>query len=309
MILILASVQDVHARRVATLLARNGAEVRILDCSHFGNGAFLNYPISGGSTTIDVNGEKIVFDATQAVWYRRPRLTQVANSVRDQAIHDFCRQEWANTLDGLFINSPAKFVNPLLSEFAAVKPRQLLAAASVGLITPETLITNHPEEAEEFIDRHRGDVVHKALTAPRDRLIETRRWSEADRAALKRLPLAPTIFQERIRGPADVRVTVVGNEIFAAKIETAKGRAEIDSRMDLDATYVAHKLPTNLEDQLQAFMSTMGLVYGTIDLKISESGNYVFFEVNPQGQFLYIEILTGLPISEALADFLARDGS
>ena len=40
---------------------------------------------------------------------------------------------------------------------------------------------------------------------------------------------------------------------------------------------------------------------------MTENGEHVFLELNPQGQFLYIEILTGLPISEALVQFLAGD--
>ncbi len=51
-------------------------------------------------------------------------------------------------------------------------------------------------------------------------------------------------------------------------------------------------------------MDKLGLVFGTIDLKLADSGERVFLEVNPQGQFLYIEIQTGLPISNALAELL-----
>ena len=54
-------------------------------------------------------------------------------------------------------------------------------------------------------------------------------------------------------------------------------------------------------------MDELGLVFGTVDLKLANSGEHVFLEVNPQGQFLYIEILTGLPISNALAEFLSSD--
>ena len=54
-------------------------------------------------------------------------------------------------------------------------------------------------------------------------------------------------------------------------------------------------------------MGELGLLFGTIDMKLTEGGEHVFLEVNPQGQFLYIEILTGLPIANAVADFLARD--
>ena len=306
MILILASPQDVHARCVKAVLERTGHQVRIIDSGELGNGALLSYPIGGNPETISVSGEAVRFDAVRCVWYRRPRLGHVAEAVKNPAIRQFCRQEWANLLDGLFLNSPARFVNPLLSEFGAVKPRQLHIASMVGLATPDTLITNDPEKAGLFIGKYNGNVIHKALTAPNDRLIDTKRWDETDRPALETLRLAPTIFQELIRGPADVRATVVGSEIFAAKISTAEGRAGVDSRMDMDALYEQHRLPTEIRDRLLAFMDRMGLVYGTIDLKITDGGEYVFLEVNPQGQFLYVEILTGMPITEAMAALLAQ---
>jgi D-alanine-D-alanine ligase-like ATP-grasp enzyme len=42
-----------------------------------------------------------------------------------------------------------------------------------------------------------------------------------------------------------------------------------------------------------------------VDFRIDHHGRYVFLEVNPQGQFRYVEIQTGMPISRALACFLA----
>jgi hypothetical protein len=305
-ILMLASAQDVHARHVLAALQRRNAPAELADCGEFGNGARLNYPIGGSPTITTGSGKRIDFGAVTSVWYRRPRLAQTSKVVRDPATRRFCREEWANTLDGMFLNSPARFVNPLLAEFAAVKPRQLHVAARVGLLTPDTIITSDPAAADEFIARHAGHVIHKALTAPPERLLDTRAWSETDRPALPHLALAPTIFQETISGPADIRATVIGDEVFAARIDTAASRAGIDSRMDLDAKFERHQLPAALLDQIRAFMREMQLVYGTIDLKVRDDGEYVFLEVNPQGQFLYVEILTGQPLTDALAALLAK---
>jgi glutathione synthase/RimK-type ligase-like ATP-grasp enzyme len=58
-------------------------------------------------------------------------------------------------------------------------------------------------------------------------------------------------------------------------------------------------------------MRRLGLEYGAIDLRLTPDGEYVFFEVNPAGQFLFVEHACGLPISAALAARLAagREGS
>jgi D-alanine-D-alanine ligase-like ATP-grasp enzyme len=53
-----------------------------------------------------------------------------------------------------------------------------------------------------------------------------------------------------------------------------------------------------------ALLEQLGLPFGTIDMRIDPCGEYQFLEVNPAGQFLWIEIATGLPISAAVADLL-----
>jgi hypothetical protein len=305
MILILASKRDVHARGVASALEHAGQPVAIVDAGTLGNGATLSYAIGAEPTAVFANDERIEFGNATCVWGRRPRMGHVAEGIRDPNVRSFCRQEWSDLLQGLFLNSSARFVNPVLAEFAAVKPRQLHVARQVGLRIPDTLITSDPDCAGAFIERHRGQVIHKALTAPKQKLLDTKIWDESHRAALEALPLAPVMFQELIRGPADVRVTFVGNQLFAARIATELGASGVDSRLDMDAPYEQHQLPLDVHDLIVAFMSAMGLVYGTIDLKITPGGDYVFFEVNPQGQFLYVEILTGLPITAAMADFLS----
>lgn len=166
------------------------------------------------------------------------------------------------------------------------------------------MITNDPKEALEFVAQHQGAIVHKAITAPPHSFIDTRAWDSEAFQHVEDLTVCPTILQERIFGPADVRATVVGQRVFSACIYTAQGQASVDSRLDADAPCIAYELPNDVEAASIRLMKDLGLKFGTIDFKVTDEGELVFLEVNPQGQFLYIEILTGLPISDALADFL-----
>ncbi len=307
MIVIVAGPSDIHARTVAELIVKVGKTVRIVDLSRFGTDAYLNWSVDGQAIATGTGqSDPIDFEKVETVWYRRPRTSMIAEQVPDRFVRSFCREEWLNLIEGLFLYSPARFVNPLAAEFAAVKPVQLRAARNSGLLVPDTLITNDPKNAADFIARHNGRVVHKALTAPKNKMIDTKLWDEKDRNALQTLYLAPVIFQEAIAGPSDIRATYIGGEILAARIGTRNGKAGIDSRLDLDAPYEAIRLPDDLIRKLNAFMKSLNLSYGTIDLKFTDAGEYVFFEVNPQGQFLYVELLTGLPISEAMASFLSN---
>lgn len=52
------------------------------------------------------------------------------------------------------------------------------------------------------------------------------------------------------------------------------------------------------------FFERMHLNFGCFDLIVTPDGEYVFLECNPNGQWLWVELATGLPIAEAIADFL-----
>ena len=76
------------------------------------------------------------------------------------------------------------------------------------------------------------------------------------------------------------------------------------SRSRQDAPYVAEHLPDAVTSALRAMMARLGLVYGAVDLRRRPDGEYVFLEINPAGQFLYIEFETGQPIAAAMATAL-----
>jgi glutathione synthase/RimK-type ligase-like ATP-grasp enzyme len=306
MILILSNPEDAHARHIANRLRQSGKSVVCFPRSDFGNGASVSfYPeLCQGTITLR-DGTKISSSDVSAVWYRRPGPVEINPSITDELDRSFASNEWGETLDALFMSAARHVVNPPFRQRAATKPLQLAAARRAGLPVPETLITNAEKEALAFASRHNSAVIHKAISAPVHRFVDTRLWDDEAVRHLADLPLCPTILQERVIGPVDIRVTVVGKQLFCARIETARGRAEIDSRLDPDAPCLPCEIPSDVEAAIHRLMDDLGLVFGAIDLKLTDTGEHVFLEVNPQGQFLYIELRTGLPISDALTEFLA----
>ena len=125
-------------------------------------------------------------------------------------------------------------------------------------------------------------------------------------SALHQLELAPTIFQELVKGPTDIRATIIGEEIYAAAIHTEQSRVGLDSRLDLDVPMTPYEMPRDTALRLRALMVKLNLRFATVDLKLDDSGRLHFLELNPQGQFLYVEILTGQPIAAAMARMLVN---
>jgi glutathione synthase/RimK-type ligase-like ATP-grasp enzyme len=117
------------------------------------------------------------------------------------------------------------------------------------------------------------------------------------------------IFQEYVPAVVDLRVTVVGDDIFAAGIHSQETRYRVDFRIDMNqASIEAHSLPGEVESCVRELIRRLGLVYGAIDMRLTPDGRYVFLEVNPAGQWLFIEGRTGQPITAAVARTLAHTG-
>lgn len=310
MILIIAEEVDSHARRVRQLIDELGHEVAILDFARLAGNARYVHEI-GPQRPLKrlIAGYDIDFCEVRTIWVRRPSMAAVPDSVVDEQARQFIRHEWAESLNGMTLTLPGvRWVNHPVVQATASKPLQLDVARAAGMPVPETLISNDAELVRAFLKRHGGNVVHKSLTAPHERFIDTRRWvPESDEPHLESsLRLAPVIFQEYVAGHADIRTVMAGDRFFSVAVDLSTSRAAIDSRLDLDARCVPHELPHDVVRRLRSVMARLDLVFGVVDMRIDENGEYVFLEINPQGQFLFMEILTRQPISAGVAAFLSE---
>ena len=120
--------------------------------------------------------------------------------------------------------------------------------------------------------------------------------------------LAPVTFQEKVEKASDIRVTVVEDDVFAAEIlSQARQSSKVDWRAtdDPDLEHRPHKLPATLADQCRRLVSKLGLGFGAIDFALKPDGTYVFFEINPNGEWLWLEDQLSLPISDSIAGWLS----
>ena len=198
---------------------------------------------------------------------------------------------------------PRSFNSIGSSRAANQKPLQLSLARSAGLQIPKTLVSNDVEAVKAFYADLNGEVIYKIFKGPEMGFYPTRKLTPEDIADLGSLKNCPCIFQEYIPGLYDVRVTVVGDQLFAAKIEYDQEAKSIDSRTTAKSC-TRYELPSEVVNRIFALTSQLDLVYSAIDLRRSVGGDYVFFELNPEGQYLWTEIEAGLPISAAIAKVL-----
>ena len=120
--------------------------------------------------------------------------------------------------------------------------------------------------------------------------------------------MAPVIFQRYVPARADLRVTVIGERIYPAAADMSAGDYAQDVRMNPQVPWSEHKLPDDIAEKLLELMRRLELEYGAIDLRLTPEGEYVFLEINPAGQFLFIQNATGMEIAKGLATHLASAG-
>lgn len=309
-IVIISESTDVHAHAVLRELTRRGvADTCILDFREVPQRARLDMALgNAGRSSFALElagGRRLQIDQVGAFWWRRPQAFALPEGMAPHA-QQFALSELSTAFQGMWQCSEALWVNNIVRDAAAAhKPWQLDQARQVGLTIPDTLITTDPEKVRAFWHARRGEVIYKPFLQTFHSWRETRQLKADQLAQLDSVRLAPVIFQSLIPGAADLRVTVIGSEIFPAAVDLRKMEYKLDVRLNQQA-YERHPLPPATTEKLLALMRRLGLEYGAIDLRLTPDGDYVFFEVNPAGQFLFVEHACQLPISAALASHLIK---
>ena len=309
MILIISHPRDLHAQKIIQILQNKGEEPYLLDLSKFPiqSTIEINYGDHNYSKYIqeEILGKVNLSNCT-SVWWRRPQPFKVHEEIVDHENKMYVLRESQEVFGGLWGLLKAQWMNnPQNDDLAHRKVYQLRIAQEVGLSIPDTLVTNSPESAKKFIDKQGvGHVIYKGFSGTPQTWRETRLIDQEGLEKLDLVRLAPLIFQEYVSGE-DFRVTVVGDKIFPAVIKVGKGSYPVDFRMNYDNMKInSAKLPKELEDKIFKLMKRLGLVYGAIDFKRNKKGAYKFLEINPAGQWLFVEYATKQPISNAIADTL-----
>lgn len=312
-VLILSSTADDHATSVMSALQhRHGIDAVLLDTATFPATATMSLGLGDGaelSARFDTaSGRATDLGDVGVAWWRRPEPFQLDASITDPVHRRFAWAESMHAVMGLWSALDTDWVNdPARDDEAGRKPHQLAVAARLGWHIPDTLITNDPDAARAFVARvGRENCVYKAFQGTEEAWRETRVLRPEEAAGLDAVRFAPVILQRYVPAVRDVRVTVMGGEVFASAVHTDAAPYQADYRADLGVVPVsAHVLPSDVRRRCLALTRRLGLVYGAIDLRLTPEGRYVFLEINPSGQWRFMEERTGQPMTDAFADLLA----
>ena len=315
MILILTEPGDLHADRVGQRLHDRSAPFVRFNPADFPRYAALSVHFSGEGRNryvLQAHGESVELTTLKAVWYRRPRAPIAHDCLTDATTRTAVQQECDSFLYDIWSSIGGMWVpGPPFVLRRWRKVAQLGLAQELGFETPPTLVTNSPDELIVFYQQHGGNIVSKRVgssflsteTSPFYRYTDVVSKRDIGYA----IRFSPMIFQAYVPKKLELRITVVGSEVYAAEIhsqETNHTRYDWRRFDHYHTLYLPHELPPSIGQRCVELLRRMGLTFGAIDMILTPDGRYVFIEINANGQYLWIEYATGLPISDALCELL-----
>ena len=265
----------------------------------------------GVEAVLELPDRALRLSEVKAVWLRRlwaPTLPEEL-SEEDRLV---CAEASRIALqDSLVHLTRARWVNDFETSMRAEsKVLQLRVAHSLGFDLVDTTITNSPAWVERL--RRREPRLITKLLSPlsyamqsSERFFYTSELEDDAYASLGSLKYAPQVFQPLVEKAKELRVIVVGREVFAGGIDasrTERGALDwrkLDSRDDVRWTKEA--LPPAVLKKVFRLMKALGLVSGALDFIVTPEGRHVFLEINPAGEWGWLERDLGFDISGAFA--------
>jgi len=317
MLLILSDQFDIHADVVQSKLEACGVDFFRLNLDKESlQATILTY--DGVNWTICSQFGELKLEHVRQVWLRRA-FVEVALEDSQSLDPDFqiWRAEWNKTLSGMYLDlASVPWLNPLRETFRAEnKYEQMRLARKLGLKLPETLVSNDKNRLKRFAVEHDEvalKLMSQELYVGEDGSVKgifVNKLAPSDFDQFGECSENPVVLQKYIPKQFEVRYTVVGADHHVCRIDSQLSqRTEVDwRRYDIPRTpHTPIEPPTVVRSKVTELMEHLGLEFGALDFIVTNSDEWYFLEINPVGQWLWIEDLTGLPISDSVANWIIQ---
>lgn len=326
MILVFTNKEDAHPNPVFDRLKERGVPFFRLNTedlltdytfSWWASAAGCDFVIRNIQSGLEVMGSEIT-----SVWDRRPEPPKSLPLKNTDKIDSHNLREALAFLRFLrhYVEHIPSVGSIVGDKVASSKMLQYRTAIECGFSVPETVYANNKAAVLELAVRHEHlylksidglDVWDDENGVDYVFYTRTLEAKELDTIPDEAFLQTVSFVQEYVPKAYELRVTVVGDKVFATKIHSQnlpedKGKVDWRQGYDSGLSLEVCDLPKEVADRCLTLVRALGLNFGCIDLIVKPDGGYVFLECNPNGQWLWIELATGQPIAGSIADFLIR---
>ncbi len=265
-----------------------------------------NFSITVGKQRVDLSKIKLIL-----LRYFDPRYL----TYRSGVLQIFYLQQWyqsfltlKNSFSGIWINDPIKTYE------AENRILQLRTAKEIGFNIPKTLITNDPLAIKKFCDRNTGKKAiikvlhhHRIDIGSKSFSFFTKDIDEMILERKENIVISPVIVQTKIKRKSEIRVTIIGNKIFAFElIPEYKEYSDIHTISEKNFAIKEVILERRISSLCTTLTKQFGLTMSSIDLVLSKNNKVFFLEINPIGDWHWIEKRTNTPITETVCQLIKR---
>ncbi len=316
-VLVLSYHQDTTALRVVEQLRHRGTPVLFLDTgsfpSHLSLEATFDETIWQGIWSYE--GERYPLSHIKSILVRRPSHYHVNEDAPD-LVQAFMENEAWKGFGGILRSLDCFWMNELDAHRRAnFKPLQLQIASQLGFTTPRSLITNDAGAVRRFFEACDGNIVYKTIHGGyiagggmTYHSLFTSSVTSEHLQQLKNVTQTAHCFQEYVEKAFELRITVIGEQVLTVALHSQEATAtKMDWRVATkDLRYSTYQLPQAIQQRCIQLLQHLHLAYGAIDMIVTPSDKYVFLEINPGGQYEWLEVATGLPFSATIAEVLGN---
>lgn len=321
MFLIISRPRDAHVDYMLPQLQATGHFVHRLFLEQLPDEKHIELSIEQGdfSGVISSGIDGFGLEKIKSAWVRPAGDFVVSQAIANEQHKAFVARESRVVLESLYSILNCRWVNhPACTSLADNKIYQLTMAQKLGFRIPRSVVTQDPDKAKAFFYSCKERMIVKPFKSFSFRnddgslvAIPTHLVTTNDLAQLSWINVCPTLLQEYIEKDVELRITVVDDKVFACAIHSQEHElTQVDWRLGVNSEslrYSKYTLPDSVSEFCVSLNRSLGLSFSAIDMIKTPKGEYVFLEVNPNGQWLWIEQKLGLPISSALIALLSQD--
>ncbi len=320
-VLILTNSEDgQHSDIVISKILNVGGKVFRFDSDRFSSGeVIINFHGANGEMgfAIEDGVNSITDKDIKSVWYRRPNRFNFP--IQDIIQRNHAEAETKSFLEGLWVVLERKVFwvsEPSHLERARKKILQLDIARRKNMPFPRTLVSNDPGKVLEFYESCNRRMIFKAIYhefldyGATSYNIPTTLVTPEHIRKIELVKHSPSLFQEFIEKKSELRITVVGDKIFPVRIDSQSNPSTVVDWRNPEFVSKLGYSKTNIDGRTKKFcremLQELNLEFGAFDFILGKDGGTYFLEVNPNGQWYWLEESAGVLISDALANTLVN---
>lgn len=313
-VLILTKRSDIESDLIGIQLLKNGIDYIKINEEDIPLDLGVEFRVGNkNGVLLKLRNKQIIIDNVKVVLFRYfdLKFLKYLTGIRQM----YFEQQWYQIFKCLQTSLKCQWINNPKNTFDSEnRLYQLLVAQKTGFRIPDTSITNIPSSGIKFSNQHSKRIVAKVLHHHEiiykeyshrfpTSIVSTDYLSESNE-----LKYAPVILQERIAISEEIRITVINRRVFPVRITTNKYKSDYSDLHKVEEKFLNFEhfeIEKNVAKMCINLNRQLGLLVSSIDLLVDKKGETHFLEINPIGDWNWLEKHVNLPITDSVSKLIS----